>query len=197
MAAKSLCKIDGCGKGAKARGWCSAHYKKFRKYGDPLAGDTRRWPYGSRRKWLDDHAGNTGDDCLIWPFAKPRDGYPLVTLPGGLQIGAHVYMCEKVHGARPSQDHEVAHSCGNGRKGCVHPEHLRWATGAENAADRLVHGTDGRGEKNGMAKLTRADVSQIIALRGIETGRALAESFGVTPAQISNIQLRKQWAYPD
>jgi hypothetical protein len=192
-----VCSIKGCGKRHEARGWCAAHYKKWRVYGDPLAGGVRNMPYGSRRKWLDEQAAYEGDNCVIWPFAKPDDGYPIITLPGGGQTGAHVYVCEKVHGGPPTPDHEVAHSCGRGRHGCVTPRHVRWATRAENAADRMIHGTEPRGEKNGMAKLTRADVDEIIALRGVETGRATAEQFGVTPAQISNIQLRKQWTYPD
>lgn len=35
---KSTCSIVGCGKPVMGRGMCSAHYAKFRKYGDPLAG---------------------------------------------------------------------------------------------------------------------------------------------------------------
>lgn len=31
-----LCKIEGCEKAAKGRGWCYMHYARFRKTGDPL-----------------------------------------------------------------------------------------------------------------------------------------------------------------
>lgn len=31
------CKIDGCGKPIKTKGWCDGHYKKYWRYGDPLA----------------------------------------------------------------------------------------------------------------------------------------------------------------
>lgn len=30
------CNIEGCEKKVQARGWCSAHYKQWEKYGDPL-----------------------------------------------------------------------------------------------------------------------------------------------------------------
>lgn len=34
------CSIDGCGKALLARGWCSMHYDRWRRYGDVFA--TRR-----------------------------------------------------------------------------------------------------------------------------------------------------------
>jgi hypothetical protein len=39
-----LCSIEGCGKKRLARGWCSAHYDFWYKYGDPLAPKQRREP---------------------------------------------------------------------------------------------------------------------------------------------------------
>lgn len=196
MAAISLCSIDGCGKPTKRRTWCGPHYRKFCKHGDPLVGVTRPLAYGARRKWLDDHQRWSGEGCLFWPFSRKPNGYGLVTLPGEQQIGAHVYMCTLANGEKPTPGHEAAHSCGKGKLGCIHPQHLRWATQEENEADKVLHGTIMRGVKNGQAKLTAEQVAEIKRLRGIESGRALAERFGVTAAQISNIQLGKQWAYP-
>jgi HNH endonuclease len=31
-----LCGVEGCGKPARQRGWCSMHYARWRKHGDPL-----------------------------------------------------------------------------------------------------------------------------------------------------------------
>ena len=31
------CTLDGCGKEHKAYGYCTGHYQRFKKYGDPLA----------------------------------------------------------------------------------------------------------------------------------------------------------------
>src|SRR5690606_9617480 len=37
MAAR-LCSIEGCNRPHRTRGWCDAHYTRWRKHGDPLAG---------------------------------------------------------------------------------------------------------------------------------------------------------------
>lgn len=42
MAEKPLCKIEGCGKRADARGWCAAHYMAWHRHGDPLANKKER-----------------------------------------------------------------------------------------------------------------------------------------------------------
>lgn len=46
MAAPRLCSISGCNKISRSRGWCSAHYHRWRDHGDPLAGGAARpaWP---------------------------------------------------------------------------------------------------------------------------------------------------------
>lgn len=33
---KAVCAIDGCDEYAKVRGWCGAHYQRWRRFGDPL-----------------------------------------------------------------------------------------------------------------------------------------------------------------
>lgn len=35
MAIPRICSVDGCGKTVRARGWCSGHWGRWRKYGDP------------------------------------------------------------------------------------------------------------------------------------------------------------------
>jgi len=37
MTDQKLCSIEGCGKPAKGRGWCAAHWWRWRNNGDPLA----------------------------------------------------------------------------------------------------------------------------------------------------------------
>lgn len=34
------CGVEGCPNPSRARGWCHAHYERWRKYGDPLSGST-------------------------------------------------------------------------------------------------------------------------------------------------------------
>ncbi|WP_141683630.1 hypothetical protein [Rhizobium sp. AC27/96] len=48
MATKILCSVNGCGKNARgACGWCTAHYMRHWKYGDPLAGGPNRYRMGA------------------------------------------------------------------------------------------------------------------------------------------------------
>jgi len=37
-----ICKVEGCGKKHYALDFCSQHYQKFKRYGDPLAGTTAK-----------------------------------------------------------------------------------------------------------------------------------------------------------
>lgn len=51
------CSIDGCEKPAKGRGWCGAHWLRWRKYGDPLG--AAPLPPQCRPQ----HVGCKVDDC--------------------------------------------------------------------------------------------------------------------------------------
>jgi hypothetical protein len=44
MKSEKVCRIEGCTNKYKSGGWCHAHYERFRKYGDPLAGGTPHIP---------------------------------------------------------------------------------------------------------------------------------------------------------
>jgi hypothetical protein len=135
-----------------------------------------------------------GDECLIWPFGTDGHGYGVLYIDGK-RAGAHRYVCELAHGAPPTPKHEAAHSCGHGKDGCVNRNHLLWKTRIENQADRLEHGTHNRGTRQGGAKLTEDDVREIIALKGIEMQRNLAERFGVRRTTIASIQQGRNWAW--
>lgn len=193
------CAVDGCKRNAHhsaggGRGFCGMHLKRLRKYGDPMAGVPARTFPGEPLRYLYEVAAvYEGDACLIWPFSRTARGYGQVRL--GKQRQAHRAVCEIVNGKPPTPQHEAAHSCGKGHEGCVTPKHLRWATSAENKADRIIHGTVGRGERNGLAKLTEADVLGIRRLAGSASRREIARRFGVSPANISAIITRATWAW--
>lgn len=193
MANKSLCSIPECCKPRYSRIHCRNHHHRFRKYGDALAGPTSN---GEPKKWLEDHVGYDGPECLIWPFAR-RDGeYGRLYEAGErTQVYAHRVMCELAHGPAPSDLHECAHSCGKGDQGCVSPKHLRWDTIAGNAADRVEHGTENRGERNGQAKLTSEDVRAVRRLLPLHSHPEIAEIYGVSRVAISNIATGKRWGW--
>lgn len=168
---------------------CTIEGSKLR-HGDPLTGSTS---HGVPMKWLRNHLDHIGDECLIWPFARDGRGYGSISVNRTIS-GAHRLMCEHRHGPPPTPKHEVAHSCGNGHLGCVNPSHLRWATSAENHADKLIHGTHNRGERNNQVKLSEADVRAIRTTSGI-TQSKIAERYGVGQQTISRIVGRKSWEW--
>lgn len=66
---------------------------------------------------------------------------------------------------------------------------LAWGTQSQNVQDSIRHGTDTRGPRNGMAKLSMKDVNKIRRrLRHGEMGCYLAAEFGVSQATISRIK---------
>jgi hypothetical protein len=74
-------------------------------------------------------------------------------------------------------------------------ENLRWDTRKANMGDKVVHGTDPKGERNGQAKLTQAKVIEIRRL-GAEgwTQVGIAAKFGVSDSTIRDILTRRKWA---
>lgn len=186
---REQCSVTGCDKFSRQRGWCNKHYNRWRRHRDPLAGGTSN---GAPMQWLHDHLNHTGDECLVWPFARSRNGRGWIRVTQGNGM-PHQVMCKLRHGEPPTPEHEAAHSCGNGHLGCVNPIHLRWATKAENEADKLIHGTRARGERHGAAKLTEADV---LAIRASTSPiQEIAETFGISQATGRHIKNRKIWAW--
>lgn len=151
----------------------------------------------SARDFLDNVAiPFDGDECLIWPHKRKATGYGEIRVLGvkNKWVMVHRVVCEAVNGPPPSKRHQAAHSCGKGHEGCVSPKHLRWATPQENAADRIAHGTDNRGERNGRAKLTRRQAREILDLKGQMLHREIAEKFGVSDNLVSAIHTGRRWA---
>lgn len=132
-----------------------------------------------------------GNDCLPWPFHISNNGYPRLNRRDGKSIVVSRRLCEEENGPPPSPGHDAAHSCGN--RVCVARRHLSWKTRAENEADKVAHGTHNAGERHGMAKLTKSQVEVILALKGKEPPRKIADRFFVSTAHIRRIQRRVAW----
>lgn len=194
MDKNNICSIAECGKPMRGRcGWRNAHYKRFRRHGDPIGG---RIAWGEAMRYFREEVlPYVGEDCLFWPYKAGGNGYGQLRDGDKMRL-VHRMVCERVNGPSPTPEHEAAHSCGNGHLGCVAPGHLSWKTPAENRADKLIHGTHNRGERNTQAKLTECDVREILRLSadGMRH-REIADKFGVKPSNINAIIRRRTWRH--
>ena len=89
----------------------------------------------------------------------------------------------------------VCHQCDN--TSCVNPDHLWLATVADNNRDCINKGRHGghklRGEGHGRAKLTEAQVVQI--LQSDDSQQELGIRFGVATKTISDIKCGNRWKH--
>lgn len=190
------CSIDGCNGNAHrtahtAKGFCRNHYRRWKRYGDPLGGETSR---GEPIKFFREVVMTCqSEDCLIWPYGRARRGYGTIT-ENGESVSVHRFVCKSFHGNPPSDVHQAAHSCGNGHLGCVNPKHLRWATPKDNLSDRKTHGTLNCGERQGLSKLNNEAVLEIRSNTSNTQGE-LAKKYGVSRFSINQVIRRRTWKH--
>ena len=120
------CSIDGCESEHYARGWCGAHYQRFRKHGDPLGGGERyatpEEAFLARVAWDGEH--------LIWIGAVNGGGYGSLSVNGRM-VKAHRYAWQRERGPIPD-GMVLDHTCWE--RACCNVDHLRVATPQQNNA---------------------------------------------------------------
>ncbi len=94
-------------------------------------------------------------------------------------------------GSPPSALHQVAH--GDGDKTNNHYYNLRWATRSENEKDKRCHGTDNRGSKHPLSKLTEVEAKEII--KSDLPRKDLSLKYKVSGSTITGIRQRKHWGH--
>lgn len=203
---KPTCSIEDCDRPSVARGWCSKHWQRWQRHGDPLIVHPPKGPDPVDPWTRIDVRGP--DECWPWTHRTDADGYGLQKIAGiGWRVARWV-LTQKI--GRDMLPTEVTrHTCDN--PPCCNPAHLIAGEAVDNTRDMLtrgrhIHGeahwakrnsTKVQGMNNGEAKLTDADVIQIRQryATGMERQVDLADEFGVAQTRISSIVLRKTWKH--
>ena len=116
------CSILNCDRPFYSRTYCTMHYARWLRCGDPMGVKAFR---GDPIKWIEQHKNYSGNECLKWPYAIGPDGYGRISVDGKI-MNAHRFMCISAHGEPPPDKPVAAIICGN--PSCVNPNHLRWTT---------------------------------------------------------------------
>ena len=192
---KPNCSIPSCDRQHEARGYCRMHYRRWQKHGDPMAAVPRRTIHGEAREYFERVVlSYEGAECLRWPFGCSSTGYGQLWDGERFKIVSRL-VCERVHGAAPTPEHQAAHLCGCGHLACVTKSHLAWKTPTENHADKLTHGTLLRGEACSASKLSAEQVREIRALKGRIRQLDIAVRFGIARSTVSFIHSGKNWGW--
>ena len=190
------CAIDGCNRGRKAKGLCKAHYDRARA-GLPLDVAIRaKAPAGySTEKAFSYWASGepTEDGCIEWTGSVLPSGYGSLSISGNAKL-AHRVAWEIANGSAVPTGLVVRHSCDN--RLCVNIRHLSLGTYGDNSADMTSRNRQALGERVPTAKMTERSVRELRRLR--ESGLTytqLAERFGISRTQVSNIVHRVSWKH--
>lgn len=134
------------------------------------------------------------DGCIEWTKSRDKQGYGLFYSNGGVTKAHRIAYWIYYH--TYPDDKCVCHSCDN--PSCVNPEHLFLGTVQDNNKDRHSKGRSKNkptsGEAHNMAKLSEQQVLSIKQILGA-TQKELAETYGVSVAQISRIVNGKSWTH--
>lgn len=187
--ATASCAVEDCDSPSTKRGWCNAHYIRWRRHGDPVGGGLS---HGALPTWLREAVARDTDACIEWPYSTRSDGYGALRHEGRIRP-AHQVALILVGRQPPGPGEDTRHLCGV--RLCVNPRHLEVGTRAENEADKVAQGRTPRGDRHWNARLTAADVRAIRA--STAPRRVLAERYGISPTNVTNIRKRHTWTWLD
>ena len=125
------CSVEGCERPVwvRKRGWCSMHYQRWQKHGDPTVRLQTKFFGTAEEAW--EHYTVERDGHLIWTGPRGSGSRGQYGRMPRTKQGAHRYAWERVHGPLPPGavvDHDP--EC---PKTCVDVEHLQVLTPSEHA----------------------------------------------------------------
>lgn len=132
---------------------------------------------------------------ILVPVLTPHGYHQVALCRLGKQITLRVHSLVLAAFDRgPGVDEVCRHL--NGNRIDNRRDNLAWGTSAENGADAVAHGRSTRGERNAEAKLTAPEVLAIRSARAAgEPLQVIAERFGVTFSNVSQIARRVTWRH--
>lgn len=183
------CSLPNCDRPHKGRGLCDMHVQRLRRTGttdSPIRSLTDRfWEKVDKRG---------PDECWEWMGARREFGHGAI-FSGDSSATAPALKAHRVSAELAGMKIEglvVRHKCDN--PPCVNPAHLETGTPAENFGDIIKRNRLARGSRR--SRLTDDDVREI--RRRVAAGERqadVADSFGVSRANVSYIVTRKTWGH--
>lgn len=143
------------------------------------------------RYWSNVDASGGPESCWPWTGDADPNGYGAFFWLGQLWPAHELALTFATGEVRPD-GYETCHGCDN--PPCCNPTHLRFGTRQDNVDDMMSRDRNARGERNGQAKLTEAQVVEMRTRRanGAMVKR-LAVEYGVTPILVSEICRGLRW----
>jgi hypothetical protein len=178
---KKECSVADCSRKLYAKGLCEMHWRRLRKYGDPLGGHRNHAPVDVRFF----RRVEKTSDCWLWTGNRQPNGYGRIQTggKGSPHVGVHRLSYEIHHGPIP-EGMVVMHACDT--PACVNPAHLSVGTYRDNTADMTA-----KGRRRGRIILTCDQVFDIRASK--EPARVLAPIYGVSKSTIWAVRTGQNW----
>lgn len=135
--AERTCSIEGCERPHNARGWCTTHYERWRRHGDPLKvipavgrtdGDFMLRSEIEERFWPKVHVPANPLDCWNWLGGDRGEGYGQFFFKKKNHFAHRISYELSVGTIGPGL--QIDHLCRN--RGCVNPLHLQAVPAAIN-----------------------------------------------------------------
>lgn len=131
------------------------------------------------------------------PYPAKRGGYLCVSIWAnnkGKLAPVHQLVAFAFHGPRPTPSHQAAHNDGN-KLNC-RADNIAWKTRAQNEADKLLHGTSNRGERNGQAISSVETVKEVKRLlRSGKRNRDIAAQLKREASWVGSIKMGRIWKH--
>ena len=146
-------------------------------------------------RFLDKVDKDTSTGCWEWTGATTRGDYGVI----GKKVGHKKWQTARAHRVSyelykgPIGKFHVCHTCDNPK--CVNPDHLFLGTAKDNTQDMMAKGRGGykRDSKQKLLSQEIADTIRQEIRQEKGTQKQIAEKFGTSEKQVSNIKNNKVW----